>query len=128
MRVLLGMQDLRGHDFNKLTLNKSFQLNFLVHKGTYGVNQHILNSRKEIRKLISKVQKEIETIKTTITQDDNLEQALFEYKDEINGFEMIHRINMLKYIEQQDVLLWTYAFKEISRVCNLSPEAQQNVL
>lgn len=40
---------------------------------------------------------------------------------------MIHKINLLKSIEQQDVLSCSYAFKEISRVCNWSAEAQQNV-
>ncbi|KAG0435679.1 hypothetical protein DMUE_4600 [Dictyocoela muelleri] len=46
----------------------------------------------------------------------------------MTGLEMIHKINLLKSIEQQYVLSWSYTFKEISRICNWTIEAQVNVL
>ncbi|KAG0438898.1 Retrovirus-related Pol polyprotein from transposon [Dictyocoela muelleri] len=113
---------------NKTYFNKSIYLNFLVQRCTFGADQFILNSRKEIKKLLSRVHEEIESIKKTIQPSEKFDQATFEYKNDLTGLKMLHKINILSSIEQQDVLSWTCAFREISRVCGWSLEAQIDVL
>ncbi|KAG0442752.1 Retrovirus-related Pol polyprotein from transposon [Dictyocoela muelleri] len=81
-----------------------------------------------MNKLITKIHEELGTTKATIIQDERVEQASFEYNDSLTGLKTIHKINILKSIEQQDVFSWTLAFREISRICNWSMEAQTNVL
>ncbi|KAG0442540.1 hypothetical protein DMUE_0197 [Dictyocoela muelleri] len=57
-----------------------------------------------------------------------LTKLLLSTRMTLRGLKMIHKINLLKSIEHQDVLTWTHAFKEISRVCNWNTEAQLDVL
>ncbi|KAG0439195.1 hypothetical protein DMUE_2601 [Dictyocoela muelleri] len=77
---------------------------------------------------MNRIQEEIESIRTNISTDEKIEQASFKYRNEMTGLEMIHKINLLKSIEQQDVLSWSYTFKEISRICNWTTDAQLEVL
>ncbi|KAG0440974.1 hypothetical protein DMUE_1383 [Dictyocoela muelleri] len=118
----------RSKELNKINSNKSLYINFLVHNAKYGENPNILNSRKEKEKLINNIKNELQSVKSTIKPNENLEIATFEYKNDITGLKMLHKINILDTIENQDVFSWVLAFKEISRLCNWSNEAQIDVL
>ncbi|KAG0437046.1 hypothetical protein DMUE_3908 [Dictyocoela muelleri] len=101
------------HRSNKITSKKSLHLNFLVHKTTYGEDPHILNYRNEKEKLMNNIKEELQTVKATIKPNGNLRIATFEYKNDITGLKMFHRINILDLIENQDVFSWVLTLRDI---------------
>ncbi|KAG0440162.1 hypothetical protein DMUE_1944 [Dictyocoela muelleri] len=57
--------------------------------------------------------------------DEKIEYESFEYKNESTGLRMIHRINLLCSIENQDLIRWRIAFQELSRICKWSEKQRQ---
>ncbi|KAG0436726.1 hypothetical protein DMUE_4083 [Dictyocoela muelleri] len=106
----------RTKSLNKKHFNKSLYINFLVYKSTFGVDHNILNSRTEKRKLIKRIETEIQSIRNSIQPSENFDIATFEYKNDLTGLKMLHKINVLSSIENQDVFNWVIAFREISRL------------
>ncbi|KAG0420246.1 hypothetical protein EQH57_0236, partial [Dictyocoela roeselum] len=118
----------QNHHSNKIHLTKSLYINFLVDKSTFGVDHDILNSRSNKEKLMKRIESEIQSIRSSIKPNDNFDVATFEYKNDITGLKMLHKINVLESTENQDVFQWVIAFKEISKLCNWNDAAQLDVL
>ncbi|KAG0434941.1 hypothetical protein DMUE_4964, partial [Dictyocoela muelleri] len=64
----------------------------------------------------------------TLSNDPRFESACFEYKNELSGLKIIHKINMLVSLEEQDIINWQTAFKELARICRWPDEVQLEVL
>ncbi|KAG0420755.1 hypothetical protein DMUE_6330, partial [Dictyocoela muelleri] len=60
--------------------------------------------------------------------NDKYETATFEFRDEITGLRLLHKMNILSSIQDQDVILWSHTFRELARMCNWSVDAQVEVL
>ncbi|KAG0442147.1 hypothetical protein DMUE_0498 [Dictyocoela muelleri] len=60
--------------------------------------------------------------------DMKYEIATFEYKSELSGLKVCHKLNTLTSIEDQDLLSWRTCFYEVSRICRWSEEAKLEVL
>ncbi|KAG0438304.1 hypothetical protein DMUE_3174 [Dictyocoela muelleri] len=81
---------------NKIHSTKSIYLDFFLQKSTYDVDRNILNSRRDLKRLMNRIQEEIESIRTNIFTYDKIEQDSFKYRNEMTGLEKIHKINLLK--------------------------------
>ncbi|KAG0441863.1 hypothetical protein DMUE_0737 [Dictyocoela muelleri] len=108
----------RTKSYNNNHFNKSVYINFLVDKSTFGVDPNSFNSRTEKRKLIKRIETEIQSIKNSIQPSENFDIATYEYKNDLTGLKKLRRINVLSSIENQDVFNWVIALREISRLCN----------
>ncbi|KAG0439792.1 hypothetical protein DMUE_2186 [Dictyocoela muelleri] len=60
--------------------------------------------------------------------DERFEIVQFEYKSEKAGLKMNHRLNILKSIEEQDLLNWKLCFNEVSQICSWSEDVKVEVL
>ncbi|KAG0440261.1 hypothetical protein DMUE_1866 [Dictyocoela muelleri] len=78
--------------------------------------------------LLSKIYEELNSLQKTQYIDERYDTAIFEYRNESTGLKILHKINILTSIKDQDVLLWSYTFKELARICNWNTNAQLEVL
>ncbi|KAG0441245.1 hypothetical protein DMUE_1194 [Dictyocoela muelleri] len=60
--------------------------------------------------------------------DQNIETALFEYSNKESGLKIIHKLNLLKAVDDQDLINWKNCFQEVARICKWSDATQQDVL
>ncbi|KAG0436333.1 hypothetical protein DMUE_4278 [Dictyocoela muelleri] len=72
--------------------------------------------------------KEETWIRQTIQVDPNIESALFEYRNEQSGLKIIHKLNLLRRVDDQDLINWQNCFKEFARICQWFDAVQQDVL
>ncbi|KAG0440067.1 hypothetical protein DMUE_2011 [Dictyocoela muelleri] len=98
------MSSIQKNQFNKKLFSKSLFFNFSVSRSTYGGDPNSLNSRKDNEKLYANIKRELESTKYSIKPDENFDVATFEFKDEMTGLKILHKINILGSIEHQDVL------------------------
>ncbi|KAG0442168.1 hypothetical protein DMUE_0482 [Dictyocoela muelleri] len=67
-------------------------------------------------------------IKKVAQIDTTLETVLFKHRNEISGLKIIHRLNLLRSVEEQDLVNCNVCFEEVARICKWSDETQQDVL
>ncbi|KAG0441566.1 hypothetical protein DMUE_0956 [Dictyocoela muelleri] len=111
--------------FNK-NYSRSIYLNYLDgHRPCE--SQDSLNSSSNIYTL-QEIKAELESINNNLAVDERFDFATFEYRNESTGLKVLHKLNILTSINDQDIQAWTLSFKELFRVCNWNTEAQIEVL
>ncbi|KAG0435192.1 hypothetical protein DMUE_4840, partial [Dictyocoela muelleri] len=108
-------------------LSKSIILSYISLGHPYG-SHDILSSRSERRKVKDEIAREEKMIKNVAQINTEQETALFEYKSDTSGLKIIHKLNLLKSVDDQDLINWKICFEEVARICNWSEEVQQEVL
>ncbi|KAG0435204.1 hypothetical protein DMUE_4837 [Dictyocoela muelleri] len=86
------------------------------------------HSTRTLRQLIESITAEEENLKPKIFNDPTIETANFEYKNELSGLRITHKLNLLVSLDKQDVIHWRTAFKELARICTWSNDVQLEVL
>ncbi|KAG0440961.1 hypothetical protein DMUE_1390 [Dictyocoela muelleri] len=87
------------------SIKNIFQKSLLISYISFGRpywSQDILSSISKRNNVRNAIQKEENIIKKASQIDTTLETALFEYRNEISGLKIIHRLNLLRYVEDQD--------------------------
>ncbi|KAG0435996.1 hypothetical protein DMUE_4436 [Dictyocoela muelleri] len=74
------------------------------------------------------IQREENSIKKVDQVDMTLETALFEYKNELSELKIIHKQNLLRSVDEQDLANWKVCFEETARICKWSDEIKQDIL
>ncbi|KAG0420637.1 hypothetical protein EQH57_0071 [Dictyocoela roeselum] len=106
---------------------KSVLVSYLQYGHPYG--DHDILSLKSRRNLFMKsIAKEENWIKQTIHVDPNVESASFEYRNDQSGLKIIHKLNLLRTVDDQDLINWKNCFLEVARICKWSDAVQQEVL
>ncbi|KAG0420263.1 Transposon Tf2-9 polyprotein, partial [Dictyocoela roeselum] len=106
--------------------HKSIYFNYIL-GNSVGADRHNLNS-SEKRRLLREINEELTSLQKIQLINENYESATFEFRDEITGLRLLHKINILSSIHDQDVILWSHTFRELARMCNWSVNAQIEVL
>ncbi|KAG0420575.1 Retrovirus-related Pol polyprotein from transposon 17.6 [Dictyocoela roeselum] len=106
---------------------KSFIVNNFLFDNHLGL-QGNLSSKRIIEDLKNDIKNEEVSAMKTPKVDVNREVATFEYKSELSGLKVCHKLNILTSIEDQDLLSWRTCFYEVSRICRWPEEAKLEVL
>ncbi|KAG0436467.1 hypothetical protein DMUE_4211, partial [Dictyocoela muelleri] len=85
----------------KNIFQKSLLISYISFGHPYG-SHDILSSMSKRMNVRTAIQKEESGIKKVAQIDTTLETALFEYRNEISGLKIIHRLNLLRSVEEQD--------------------------
>ncbi|KAG0440501.1 hypothetical protein DMUE_1697 [Dictyocoela muelleri] len=111
----------------KFNYPKSILISYISFGHPFG-DHNILSSRSAQKRIKEEIAKEESKIRRIAQLDQNLETALFEYKKDVSGLKIIHRLNLLRSVEEQDLINWKVCFEEVARICKWSEEIQQDVL
>ncbi|KAG0420315.1 hypothetical protein EQH57_0204, partial [Dictyocoela roeselum] len=106
---------------------KSFIINNLIYNSPLETHLN-LSSNRTLQELKYEIRNEEYSFTKTKKVNDEYEVALFEYKSELSGLKICHKLNILTSIENQDLLSWKICFNEVSRICRWSEEAKLEVL
>ncbi|KAG0441683.1 hypothetical protein DMUE_0864 [Dictyocoela muelleri] len=93
--------------------SKSILVSYLSYGHPYG-KQDILSSKSLSNNFMKSLAKEESWIKQTIHVDYNVERALFEYRNEQSGLKIIHKLNLLRTVDDQDLINWKNCFQEVA--------------
>ncbi|KAG0420206.1 Retrovirus-related Pol polyprotein from transposon, partial [Dictyocoela roeselum] len=91
-------------------------------------SQHILSSKENLTCLKNEIKKEEMENRKIAYIDNSIDTAAFEFKNETSGLKIIHKLNLLQSIDDQDLINWRLCFLEVSRICGWSSSTQQEVL
>ncbi|KAG0438394.1 hypothetical protein DMUE_3118 [Dictyocoela muelleri] len=118
----------RGESINIFSKNsfKSIYYNYIL-GNSIGEDRYILNSREK-KMLLMNINEELESLNRVQHISDKYETATFEYRDQTTGLQILHKINTLTSINEQDIILWSQTFRELARMCNWNENAQLEVL
>ncbi|KAG0439107.1 hypothetical protein DMUE_2660 [Dictyocoela muelleri] len=125
------MHDVRRHDRNNYQSIKGFRKSFIINYVLFNnpLDVHInLSSKRMLNRLKDEISNEEMTSKRIPKVDDKFEVALFEYKHEISGLKIAHKLNTLTSIKDQGLLIWRTCFNEVARICKYSEDAKMEVL
>ncbi|KAG0436184.1 hypothetical protein DMUE_4347, partial [Dictyocoela muelleri] len=107
--------------------SNSFIVNYLIFNSP--VDEYlILSSKRCDEQIENKIKSEECKSRQVIKIDERFEIVQFEYKSEKSGLKINHRLNILKSIEEQDLLILKLCLNEVSRICSGSEDVKVEVL
>ncbi|KAG0420318.1 hypothetical protein EQH57_0201 [Dictyocoela roeselum] len=115
----------------RVTINHHFPKSLLISYISFGNpfgSHDILSSRSAQQRIKDEIENEERRINKVAQVNPDLETALFEYKNELSGLKIIHKLNLLRSVDEQDLVNWKVCFEEVARICKWSDEIQQDVL
>ncbi|KAG0420286.1 Retrovirus-related Pol polyprotein from transposon 17.6, partial [Dictyocoela roeselum] len=125
------MHDEIRRDNRKQSINgdykKSFIINYLLNQTP--ADEHLILSSKRYGEMLSaEIAAEEQKGKCIAKIDERFEVVNFEYHSAKSGLRILHRLNTLRSIEEQDLINWKACFIEVSRICQWSEEINIEVL